>query len=365
MFKTIYSIDARDNVYLEVIRNYLNLNGSTMRNIINELFNELIYILKSKGIEYEKLKNCLTPQLKKNESALIFDTHQTNSGMYGSEIYDVLLPLLEKKSCCSFLHGDLILENNQQESFKKILENLLKRNKNKYTYRHSTQFFCIYINNLPNNSVQLINKSLEKYPFYIGYIDVQYNSLFKSYLSTNLMNGFIKYNNFIIQPQPEDSPIEANENTLGYNFKEYGFICKSIPVNLFDVFLSYKIERPVYKGFESDSIFNLYFLSNSPQELSELEIEIEDEKYQYLISNKSESLKKIDSNFPNKEYLKSLISKNILSNYIYNIAYSENLKIGKFNIIIENAIEQNLTYRFLVSMEYQENLKKLRLITFF
>jgi len=71
-------------------------------------------------------------------------------------------------------------------------------------------------------------------------------------------------------------------NMVGYPFDEHGYTCKSLQSMYNDLFLHYKIERGVYRGFESDTLFSLNSISSTVVGLGECEVEVEEAKLQYL-----------------------------------------------------------------------------------
>jgi DNA-binding ferritin-like protein (Dps family) len=51
------------------------------------------------------------PSTDKEEAVFIFDSSVTNSGLYGREIFNQILPLLEPRSTQSILVGDLLSDD--------------------------------------------------------------------------------------------------------------------------------------------------------------------------------------------------------------------------------------------------------------
>ncbi|MGB4398893.1 MAG: hypothetical protein WBJ10_05950 [Daejeonella sp.] len=69
--RTIYTIDARDNIYLESMAEAMKLDHETVYDVIGNMFDELLNELKKVKINYPDLKNCLTPQKQKREIAFL------------------------------------------------------------------------------------------------------------------------------------------------------------------------------------------------------------------------------------------------------------------------------------------------------
>lgn len=79
-----------------------------------------------------------------------------------------------------------------------------------------------------------------------------------------LVNLCIKHGKVILQEYELDRDNTEDVNTCGYPFEENGFVCRSINGDIMGVLLSYKIERPVFPGFESDTHFALNAVSTTP-----------------------------------------------------------------------------------------------------
>ena len=95
--KIIFTIEARDNVYLESMAEHLKLDNDDIYNAIEYMHAELLKELKKVKVDYLKLKNALTPQKQKREIAFVFDSEKTGSNIYGAEILNQVLPLLDKQ----------------------------------------------------------------------------------------------------------------------------------------------------------------------------------------------------------------------------------------------------------------------------
>jgi hypothetical protein len=168
MTKTVvHTINARDNVMLEVIRDYFKVDPRRMLMQIQGALAQTEEILARKGIEYSNLKTGLVPNPKKREVGFVFDTTRIDDSWYGLPIHNKLMPLFSKESNHSVLVGDYLGENEHQERlFRELAENLnLAR---EVEYRHSTQFYFVYINNLTDRMVQKFHAGLSRYYPYVG-----------------------------------------------------------------------------------------------------------------------------------------------------------------------------------------------------
>lgn len=359
----IHTLDARGNIMLEVMRDYFKLSPKQMHAEIINQKKVLDHYLLKKGIDYNNLKNALTPDKKKKEIALFFDTLQIESDWYGYESFNKLIPLLKKESSHSILAGDYIGSNFTQTTLQKsLLKKLTIRHDTEY--KHSSQYYIIYINNLSDEMFNQLDAELINYTPYIGFADMSYNSTLKTILSTMLVNCCIKYENKIIQGHEPDRDNLENINIYGYPFESYGYNCLSISSDLFNLFLSYKIERPVIDGFKDDTHFALNTIHLDIHELDSMDIQVEDAKLGYIQSNKAGSLEVAGLSNLTAQELANEIKTRINSSYIYSMSYNATYNVAKFNIMLEFN-NNNKAVKLLAAMEYMPHDKKMRLITFF
>lgn len=360
--KTIYTLNARGNMLLEITKEYFQLNDEIMHSEITKMFNTLNNILKSKNLEYSKLKKCLIPQSDRKEIGLIFDTSKIKNNWYGKEIFNNIIPLFDEKSSHSILCGDYIGTNENQKMlyyhfFKEI------RQLKDIEYKHSTQFYIVYINNLSNQRFNHFIENLKEVQSFIGYFNLTNQSPIKSLLSTMLINIFIKQDKNIIMSHEDDRNNNEDINILGYEFEESNFIIKSIQESYYGVFLSYKIEREIIKGFECDLNFSLNSMSSL---ISKIEIiEINEDKLEYLKTEKTGKLEIANLITYSKEELIDIIQSKINSNYIYNMTVSKEHNVLKFVIIIELLNKVSKTIKITIVFEYIPKEKKLRVITLY
>lgn len=360
--KTIFTINARGNMFLEVTKKHFSLDDKIMHFEINKMFNELIKILDSKELNYQNLKSCLIPKNDKKEIGLVFDSSKIESDWYGYEIFTKIIPLFNKVSNHSILCGDYIGDNKiQNDLFFQFYGEINQINE--FKYQHSSQFFIVYINNLTKSMFDKLISDLRNFEPFIGFFDLTNQSFIKSYLSTILANSFIKNKEIIIIGHEDDRDNSENINLISYPFEESGYKIKSLQETYFGVFLSYKIEREVFKGFESDLDFSLNSISPIISDIED--IEIEDNKFDYLKSEKMGKLKKASLITYSKDELTQIIKNKIKSNYIYNMTDLKSYDIFKFDILIELLNSLNEIIKVTIGFEYIPNQRKLRLITLY
>lgn len=360
---TIFTLNARGNVFLEVMSTQLGISQPRMMAEIQAMFRSTVQDLKKSGIDYSSLKTALVPALDRNEAAFIFDSTAIKDSCYGAEAMSKVLPLLDSRSTQSVLAGDLIATKNAQEFVFCLLQQqmILARS---FEYKHSNLLFCIYITNLTDASLQRIHTELRNYPAYLGLIPTTYSSPAKTYLSTTLVNVFVKRNQTVLLAHEDDRSNDENINITLYPFESFGYTIKSIQQNDFSHFLSYKIERAIYSGFESDTHFSLNAISESVLQLSDLNVFIEDAKYEYLLN--AGKLIKSGLTQVGKAELADLIRSKIEANYIYNLRHMRDHNVRTFNVILEVPHSSGEDpVRVNVSLEYRPNDRILRVITLY
>ncbi|HWG39579.1 MAG TPA: hypothetical protein VN658_03445 [Candidatus Acidoferrales bacterium] len=361
----IFTLDARGNIMLEVTKSYFNLTETQVFREVNAAFSAMLGILKAKKIDYASLKNALVPCPDRNEAGFIFDTTQIKSGWYGLEVFKRILPALDPDATHSVLCGDLIGENNVQDRLYDAFsrEVMLERS---CTWRHSTQFFIVYINNLSDQMLANIRTALRQYKGYVGWVDCYAPSYLKNVFSMTLCNSFLKAKRFIIQGHEDDHENTEDINMVGYPFEKYVYTCKSLQSMYSDLFLSYKIERAVYPGFESDTLFSLNAVSSTVVPLTDCKVEVEEAKLHYLREKKTGSMKKSGLLPLAKEEVQTKIGERLAGNYIFNMTYLVEHETMKFNTIL-NFLPKHAqrVVKLTASLEYKPSEKCVRLITLF
>ncbi len=361
MSTSIHTVNAREHIMLEITRDHFGLTPEVMFREIQGMVATTVDILNSKGIKYQDLRSALVPMVDKHEAGFIFDTQDIESSLYGLEVMKQLLPLLDLKSNHSVQCGDLI--SKDQEFIFSLLQESLVLSRN-LEFVHGSALYCVYINNLTEPGLERIHKSLSSFAPYTGYIPCAFTSRARIYLSTILVNSFLKYGEKVIMGHEDDRPNEENINMSNYPFEDYGMSIYSLQSMYFDVLLSYKIERPVFKGFESDTELSLNAISKQILAINGFEVEIEDAKYEYLKSEKYRKLEKAGIEALGKEELSSLIRSKVSESYIYNLSYLPEHNVSTFNVMLEIPKPGGgYPTRVMAALEYKPEEKLLRVIT--
>ncbi len=365
MGQEIFTLDARGNIMLEVMQGYFGLNRAQMLRETNVSFSKLLDILKAKDVIYTSLKNALVPRPDRTEAAFVFDRTQIKSGNYGGEAFERILPALGQNATHIVLCGDLLGETDMQDRLYDAfgLEVTLSR---PCTWKHSNQFFVVYINNLSDQKLSNIRNALDQYEGYVGWVNCYAPSFLKTYFSLILCNSFLKVEQIIIQGHGDDVENTEDVNMVGYTFEKYGYACKSLQSMYNDLFLHYKIERGVYPGFESDILFALNSISSMVVPLDECEVEVEVAKLRYLHGKKEGSMKRSGLLSLSREELQAKIRERLASNYIFNMAYTEEHETMKF-ITVLNFMPDGAErlVKLTASLEYKPSERSVRLITLF
>lgn len=360
MSETIFTIDAREHVFLEVMTDVSSLNSTEVYEEIQMMFSRLITILNEKEVKYENLKNALIPQVKRKEIGLVFDTTLIESSFYGYQVFEKIIPFLDTRSTNSILCGDLLVE----EKFRELIRELFFENINTHiniNYLHHGLFYIVYINNLSDEQFSRIHEGLISFIGYVGYFDLTYSSTLKSILSFGLVRAFLKNKKIIINATEDSEDV----NMTSYPFEKFGYKVIGVDYVLYGVFLSYKIEREVFYGNERDTIFSLNAISNNVFDIYEFDLEIEEKKLDYLLREKADNMNRAGLFIFSKSKFEAILRDRLNRNYIYNLSYRSEFDLLKFNIIVEILMDDNRPMKLLVSLEYKFIEKKLRVITMF
>lgn len=371
----IHTFNARDSILFEILDKIYagKLTDDDKFSIIKNEQEHLLQLLGSIGVNYTGLKNALIPHANKKELLLVFDTSKITEFNYGNYVFEKLLTIMSKhrNSLYSVFFGDYIhytggtdAEERRilQENMYLMLTESLKL-KEQMTYRHSSQFFLVYINNLSESHYnEFISLSFSGF---VGYINLTYNSMLKNYISRIIVSKFIKYKSVILMSgdfEYEDIPDNGIEdyNTIGYDFEKRGFKVISVPGNLYSFFLSYKIES-ISISDETENLTNISLFKKS-LDIKNLDAILEEAKNKYLHREKSGSLSKAGLFNKSLDYITEQIKKRIERNYIYNLRYEPKSSEYIFAVMLEFTDTQS---KHVCTLAYNSACVQLRVITFY
>lgn len=345
---------------LEVIRDEFGLRPEQMRKEIAVLHAELLSILRSKNIDYTSLRSALTPSTDRHEAAFLFDSQAFDSGLYGRETFNCLLPLLDPRSTQSILHGDLI-GKDQQLIFEILQESVAWARS--FTFQHSTQIYCVYVNSLTELQLERISTGLRSCPAYLGHINTTFDSRAKFFLSMTLSSFIVKKGRTLIIGHEEDRSNDENVNITFYPLENFGHNLVSLQGQYFSIFLAYKIERPAFNLLEADTELSLNAISDEVLLFDGFDVVLDEAKYQYLLDAKSGKLRQAGLDDAAREKIATLIQKKLNANYIYNLAYLEEHDVMKFNLQIQVPRPIGYPARLTAALEYIPKKRVLRVIT--
>lgn len=359
--KLIYTFDNRDFVAYSVMKDCFNMSDEDVFDTIADELELLKRRLEMKKIRYTDLKGALIPNQEKNmyEICFVFDRLQMPSGGYGRYVFEHIIPLMDVNGVCSILHGDYLDRSDGRNGFQKQLRNALEENLHCYhdsVYQSSEQYYLVYFNRLTKGQRDKIAEGLKEFPWFTGYIDVTYNSIFKTYIASVLSNIGIKYKRKIIASHPFDCKDEDNVNMLGYPFEQFGYEYISINDMSFNSFLCYKIEKSFSDrkdvGFSFNALFPRF------DSMDKIHLEIEDEKWDKYLTNKEkkgELLERLGFKNVDKKRFTKLVYEKICSNYLYNLRKNEH-GACLFNVCAElETIHGNLR-RTTIALKYLPEL---------
>ena len=359
--KPIHTLNARGNVLLEVVRDTFDLNSEHMFREIQSMHNQVCDVLNNKAVNYLDLKNALVPHTDRYEIALFFDTQKIDKMSYGKEVLDRLWPLLNKSSKHSILVGDYVARKLEQE--------ILFDEFSTINFFHSTewfnssQYFVVYLNNQTKSMVDIIIGGFKSWSAFIGYADMTFSSRLKFILSFSLVHLITKLGKTFIQEHEDDRSNTENVNIQFHSPEKYDFNVKSLCSSLYGVFLTCKIERPVFGNFQVDTDMAFNAMVPNPRGVSDFDILIADEKLGYLQSEKSGSLKKAELHNASKKNIADLIKQKIANNYIYNLIDQDDCR--RFSLMLEVETIKKGIVKLMPVLEYDIENNQLRLITMY
>lgn len=363
----IWTLNARDNVILDVLSSHLALSDSQTRSIITASRDELFQILAHKGIDYGTLRAALVPQRDREEYVFLFEVQELEkfSGpSYSAVAGGKILPLLHPQTTCSILHGDLI-HPDVNLGIALLNRYMVKERSIRIISTHD--IFGIYINNLTQGMFERIHTGLVGYSPYLGYAGVTQSSPMKDWMSATLGSCYLKARRRFICGHEDDVSNEQNANLPMWPLEDSGYEYSSLQLIYFDLFLSYKIERAIYPGFEDDIRYGLGAISGSPMPLAEFQVVIGDDKLLYLREGEhAGSLKIAGLTEHSANALGELIRSKLNENYIYNLRFRKDSNTSLFNMIIEVPVPgRSAKVRLMAALEYKPDERILRLVTLF
>lgn len=366
----IHTLNARGNLLFAAIRQHYSWTDEKTFNEIQRTHTDFLEILSQKGINYDELRNALTPQTNKHEAAFLFDEHRCNPEQIpGVDAADAVLKLLPAKTTHSILGGELIGDDRDQFARRLLKEKavILKD----LDFKHPTFCYVVYVNNLSGEALAAIHEGLKSHSGYLGYVPCTYASLTKTFVTMYLMNFGIRHKNIMILGHEDDRSNTENFNLHMHDYTVLGLKIRSVQLIYFGIFLSYKPEQMQLKDSDDDLEIAVRAMSKEIAQFGDFTVFIEDKKFEYLTSEKDGKLALAGLSHLTKTELEAAIRAKMRSNYLYNLDWrdvpatsaSAGYKGSFFNILLEFPREAGEPERMTVALEYQPTSKRLRVVT--
>lgn len=361
----IYTFDSRDLITWNILKDHFKLSTRKIFHEISVQFDLMNERLNKINVPYNELKNVLTPQKDKKEICFIFDSLQIEDTCYGCVVLDKIMPSILEIEKVAVFYGDMIGPQSRegQKKLKKILLKKINGRKD-LNYKNSNQLFIVFLNNMTEHRLHKIENAINALRYYIGYLDLTFQTQLKDVISASISQQFLIYKNIVIIPSSEDDDEDVNYSL--YNFKKHNYLVKNVDQTAYGSFLCFKICRNYYEFDQDDLLLSLNAVSESPTFIDDFNIKIDDSKFKYLIENKSGSLSITGLDRFSIYDFKNIITTMINRNYIFNIEYKDVYNCLKFNTILDLFdINRNKREKYIISFEYMKENKELRLITMY
>ncbi len=362
-FQTIHTLEARSNMLLEGTTRHFKLNDPQVFQMVQGLLNPTVEILASKGIAYEELRRVLVPSRDRHDRALVFNYNKFDTGDYGRDVVDRLMPMLRRDSSHSLLFGDWLNGERKDMAFGIWLEwspGALGTVNLDLAHEQYSPYYFAYVNNLTTADAAGIDQGFKAHPAYLGSLDLDFDSPVKSYLSTCLIRDFIKHRNLIIKGHEDDRDPVEDYNLSRFDFHQLGLTVRSLPLMYYGVLLSYKIERE-HIPEDGDRRFSLNALTPEPKMIDDFEVKLDEAKWKYLQEQKGGSLKRARMAGLDAAGIAKGIREKVDDSYIYRLARATNGETLKFNVMIEPTPR----VRIECALEYLPDQGLLRVITLY
>ena len=333
-FDFIHTLEARSNFQLDWLKSHFQLNGEKMHRVIQGSYLALRAGLDAKGVDYKELKNALVPLTKKIETAFFVDWTRFSTNFWGHEVMDMLLPRLERTGTRSILYGDWTESGSSfAEAFEASYGETDMDARFPNAWRAGTVAFY-YVNNLTSAGKLAFEQTFATHPAYIGALDLTYTSLMKAMISTMLIRAFIQHRSIVIDTHEDGLGPHHNEGYLPWHFKQFGLTVKSVESSLYQMFLSYKIERPELDD-EEDVATSLNALTPNPVHIDDCVLDLDERKLDYLRQAHGSALTHAGLAEFSADELAERIKAQFRGGYIYSMGRSREDDTLKFNVVVE------------------------------
>lgn len=355
---SILTLNQRHSFGLEVDRATFKMNAVQFRRWILEHHRALVHGLAEHGIDYQQLGPALVPSTKREEIALLFNVDAIGDWWYSRAVIQRLLPLLDKKSTRSILHGDIGWHPEATRELAMYSGFVASP-----SAEWGTQLiYGVYVNNLSVTQRDAIHSGFNATPGYLGYVPAKYHSVFRTEAADVFPSAFVQHREAVITDHGIDEPLVGTSNEIGLPFEESGLRVVSATSSLFTPLLSYKIQSQRAPLHRDDLLISLNAISDEPLALNDFEVLIPEAKFGYLRSEKGELLKIAGLDQHSKENLAAVIRAEIDNDYIYRLQNNIDGSV-QFTIMLELPRPDNRRAKVVVGLKYFPDRRELSLVT--
>lgn len=346
---TIHLLNTSGHSFFPMLENHFMATPAQLRRFSREMHLNIVEKLEAKKIRYGALRSALTPNHKRQQIALVFDSRRAGSS-YGYEISKSWLPALRDHGpeSTAILHGDLL-----NLPFEVVHDELEKHliGSDDFPRTSPEIYYVVYFTNFTESQVDKMVKSIEeKEPSYLGYINCSTWKTIKH--SMALPQYALKHKNSLIM-----SESEGETNQLEYPVENYGFTTVGVEEIHYDLMLRFRIDMGIPEWALSDSGFSLNVLQSSKRLISDLDIHVDEQRVRYLHEKHLAALNSAGLSGLTAEGIAKNIKEKISRGTIYNLRFVEGTKDGK-------PAPENDAYLFTILLEDRPHPdQKLNLIT--
>lgn len=354
-------------VCCETIKSLFRLDKKTNHQMLNKEFCSMQEALLQKGLNYKDFKKALIPPQKGYiECAFLFRMYEMEN-LYGAQALNPILKIISesqafKKATFSIKAGDAEVScpNNYIDTdlIQQVIEPRTPRKREPFS-----QYFIVYINSLTINQAEIIDRELNSYSWYAGYVDISKPSFSKNLLL--LPQLCIKTRNTILLPRPYDADGNDSDLNTFYKFNKFNFDVKYILDIWFHSFLCSSIVSLAPFKEHADASFEILY--DEPLDSSPSAVNVSLDKVdKYLKTTKVGILKNVGLSNSTPEEIAKVISSASNSGHIYNIDISRiddpKDPIIKYDLRIW--LRKNATLKSLIiACKYSLTTKECSLVT--
>lgn len=359
-----YTINARDNVYWDVLTGGRRTLPKGLYLAVDNLFKGTIATFEGHAIKYSDLKSLLTPQKKKMEIGFVFDSNKIESMFYGQAVLGYFERTFKRIRKTAVFYGDLIGGDSRQaqEKIKAAMVSDINLT-GELNFMNSVQYFVVYLTHVSESELSKILNDMSQVSCFVGWGDFSFCSYLKTVISVSIGQQFLLCDGHVIFSAIED--YDHKPDHLLFDFPKHGFRWIGIPEISYLTFMSYKIRRDYY-GFDNfDQHVSMSVLDQDCDLIDDYEIVVDDAKFEYLLREKKDSLKHLLGMNLSKDQFIEHVKNNINRNYIFNMEVND-YKCKKFCTDIEcykGASQRG--YRCISCFDVDTKAKKIRLITIY